>query len=144
MAPLLQKMNHHQTILSATRFALVGALGTLIDFTLFFAAQLVFNLPFLAANTISYSAGIVNNYYFHRTWTFTYRPQKAVSKQFALFVMISLTALMINSMMVYLLTPVLTVLLLEPALAAPLAKICATVTGLGWNFFANHFWTFRH
>ncbi|HYG35283.1 MAG TPA: GtrA family protein, partial [Clostridia bacterium] len=96
----------------------------------------------LAANTISYSAGIINNYYFHRTWTFALGPQRAVRKQFLLFVAVSLMALAINSMVVFVLGPFLALHLPDPALAAILAKVCATAAGISWNFFANHRWTF--
>jgi len=143
MAPLQHKIHAHHIIISAARFAAVGMLGTFIDFTLFFAAQVFLNLPILAVNVVSYSAGIINNYYFHRTWTFAVRPQKAVTKQFTLFVMISLMALAINSMVVFTLKPLLAVHFNDPTLAALLAKIFATAAGLFWNFFANHMWTFR-
>lgn len=142
MAPLMQKLHHNHTIFSAARFAVVGMMGTMVDFALFFAAQAFLHLPVLPANTISYGAGILNNYYLHRTWTFAVRPQKAMRAQFSMFVMVSLIALAINSAVVFTLKPLLATHLPDPALAALLAKICATAAGIGWNFFANHRWTF--
>jgi len=44
---------------------------------------------------------------------------------------------------VILLAPVFGAMLHDASLAAVLAKLCAVVAGMGWNFLANHFWTFR-
>ncbi len=142
MATLLQGKHIHHTLLSAARFTLVGALGTFVDFTLFFAMQMLFNLPMLVANTISYGAGMINNFYFHRTWTFAHRAKKTASQQFALFIAVSLVALAVNNLVAFLLNPFFAAHLANASLAAILAKICATAAGIGWNFFANHLWTF--
>ncbi|RPJ42615.1 MAG: GtrA family protein [Chloroflexi bacterium] len=131
------------TILTAARFAIVGLLGTLVDASLFFAGHMLLGLPALAANTISYSAGILNNYSFHRAWTFAGRARTASRRQFALFAAVSLAALGLNNLVVFLLSPVFTGWLGDPALAALLAKGCAIAAGMSWNFLANHLWTFR-
>ncbi len=97
----------------------------------------------MLANSLSYSAGIINNYFLHRNWTFAHRPQKTAGKQFSQFAGVSLSALAINNLIVLLLTPVFTRLLSDVSLAAVLAKLCAIAVGVGWNFLANYFWTFR-
>lgn len=43
------------------RFAIVGLLGTGVDFGLFFVLKGLLGLPTVLANTFSYSAGILNN-----------------------------------------------------------------------------------
>jgi putative flippase GtrA len=143
MAQILNTLEANDTVRSAARFVFVGFLGTVIDFGLFSGFSLLLGAPTLAANTLSYSAGIVNNYFLHRNWTFALRPRKAVSKQFAQFVGISLGALIVNNLIVFLLAPTFSALLADPTYGAIFAKICATGVGMGWNFFANHLWTFR-
>ena len=143
MAPYFEKIRYNPLLANATRFAAVGLLGTLIDFTLFSVASMLLHLPALIANTISYSAGIVNNYYFHRTWTFAQREQKSSARLFVKFLLVSITALALNNLIVLTLVPLLTAHLSDPALATGLAKMCAIVIGVGWNFIANHAWTFR-
>lgn len=123
-------------------FMIVGLLSTLIDFSLFAALNGWLGLPTLAANTIAYSAGIVNGYLLNRRWTFSAAPRKAVAVQFAQFAVVSLAALGLNSLMVLLLTPTLN-MLIAPLLASLLAKAIATGVCLGWNFSFNYFWTFR-
>ena len=50
------------------RFLSVGMLGTLLDVGLFSVMRLGLHWPVLMANTLAYSAGIVNNYLLHRNW----------------------------------------------------------------------------
>ncbi|MEW5721241.1 MAG: GtrA family protein, partial [Chloroflexota bacterium] len=103
------------TVRHISRFLIVGMLGTLIDITLFAGLYTWLGAPTLAANTLSYSAGIVNNFVWHRYWTFSHRPRKATSAQFSQFALVSLTALMLNNLIV---------LLFAPSLGALAAKIC--------------------
>jgi putative flippase GtrA len=143
MANIVGAIESNETLRSATRFIAVGIVGTLIDLLLFSGLNLILGVPALLANTLSYSAGIVNNYLFHRNWTFAVRPRKAAKVQFAQFLGISLSALIVNNVIVLLLAPTFSALSADPAHGAIIAKICATGVGMGWNFFANHLWTFR-
>lgn len=152
MAAVLARAQTHPIFAKIARFALVGLLGTAIDLGLFALLHLLVGLPGLLANTLSYSAGIVNNFVLHRRWTFhqantpdstlARSPTPAVS-QFARFAAVSLSALALNNAIVALLTPVFAQLLPEPDLAAVPAKLFAIAAGMAWNFFANHLWTFR-
>jgi putative flippase GtrA len=118
-------------------------MGTLIDVSLFMVFHLLLGAPALAANTLSYGAGVLNNYFFHRAWTFANRPRKAAGRQFPQFVSVSLGALIANNLIVLLLAPAFGGLFSDPLHGALAAKICATAIGMGWNFLANHLWTFR-
>jgi putative flippase GtrA len=86
--------------------------------------------------------GIVNNYFWHRSWTYATRPHKTVSTQFPQFVAVSLSALLLNNLLVLLLAPAFNTLLAQAGYGDLLAKLCATGVGLFWNFLANNFWTF--
>lgn len=132
-APLLRR---------AARFAAVGALGTLVDASLFALLHLALGLAALPANVVSYGAGIINNYALHRRWTFAAGARQPALPQFARFAAVSLSALALNTLAIALLDPALGALL-PGALAALAAKACATVVGMGWNFVINHVWTFR-
>jgi len=125
------------------RFLVVGILGTLVDVTLFTALRVWLAVPTLGANSISYSAGIVNNFVLHRGWTFAHQSRKAVGVQFSQFALVSLSALILNNALVLLLAPWFGALLADAGYGALIAKVCATGVGLGWNFLANRIWTFR-
>jgi len=132
-----------ETLHSALRFMLVGALGTLIDFSIFTLLHALSGMPVWMSNVISYGAGIVNNFFFHRYWTFAQRPCIALPTQFSQFVGISLSALLLNTLVVTLLSPYFSQLLQQATYGALLAKALATGIGMIWNFLANHLWTFR-
>ena len=51
-------------------FLVVGAGDTIIDFSLLSLLKLL-GLSTLPANTISYLAGVINNFYWNRRWTFS-------------------------------------------------------------------------
>jgi putative flippase GtrA len=144
MAPLIQTLQRNEIVRSAARFALIGVLGTLIDLSLFSIFHLVLGIPTLPANTLSYSTGIINNYFFHRKWTFAQPSQhKSAGKQFAQFAVVSLSAMLLNNLLVLLLTPLANQALGDAGISSLFAKLCATGIGLGWNFLANQRWTFR-
>lgn len=124
------------------RFAAVGLLGTLLDMALFGLLHLALGLAALPANTLSYSAGIVNNFLLHRRWTYAPSARRPALGQFARFTAVSLSALALNTLVVTLLSPALAQSLPLPT-AALAAKVFATGLGIAWNFLANHLWTFR-
>jgi putative flippase GtrA len=144
MAHISETIRPTDTLRSAARFGVVGVLGTLIDFTLFSVLNIQVGIPVLLANSLSYSAGIVNNYFFHRFWTYAQRSSAATIRQFSQFVGLSLSALALNNLMMMMLAPVLSKMIANQALGALGAKICATALGMSWNFLANHLWTFRN
>lgn len=125
------------------KFLSVGMVGTLVDLTLYSALHMILGAPALAANTVSYSAGIVNNYLLHRRWTYADRHSKAPGAQFSQFAAVSLSALILNNLLVLVLAHPLGTLLAHPGAGDLLAKLCATGVGVCWNFVINNNWTFR-
>ncbi len=142
MSGLNDVLESNDTLRYLPRFATVGLTGTLLDIGLFTALHVLLGMPTLAANTLSYSAGIVNNYIWNRRWTFTDRPHKAVGMQFPQFATVSLSALLLNNLLVLLIAPPFSVLFPHAGYGDLLAKVCATAVGLCWNFVGNAFWTF--
>lgn len=143
--PALERNNHRRAsghspqfgpgmeagiLLNVVRFMLVGALGTLIDFCLFAVLSAQFSAPTLLANTFSYTAGVVNNYFLHCKWSFADRQSKAVRLQFNKFASVSLSALVLNNLIVFLLVALFGPLLTDSKLAALCAKLCATGVGM--------------
>jgi dolichol-phosphate mannosyltransferase len=125
------------------RFAAVGVIGAVIDIALFALLHGALGLALLPANTISYSAGIVNNFLLNRRWTYHDAPQKAIRTQMIQFALVSVSALLLNNLLVALLTP-LSASATGPQGGYLLAKACATAIGLVWNFGINRIWTFKH
>lgn len=125
------------------RFLAVGLSGTLLDFGILTALKLVFGLPTLLANTISYSAGVVNNFTLNRLWTFSESRKKQWFVQFGQFVLVNIIALVLNNLIVLGLERPLGLLLHNPEHGYLPAKAVATGIVLVYNFLANRLWTFR-
>lgn len=126
------------------RFLTVGALGTFLDFGLLTVLKLI-GLPTLPANSISFSAGVVNNFTWNSRWTFSDRRNGRLRgrAQFVQFLLVSLVGLAINNAIVLLLEVPLGAWIGDAAWGYAPAKVVATGVVVFWNYFANRNWTFR-
>lgn len=140
----LRRVSRAYFLRDVSRFAMVGLLGTLIDIALFTGLHVVLGMPSITANTLSYSAGIVNNFVWHRCWTFAQRPRKSGTIQFVQFAIVSLGGLLLNNLLVSWFVLAFASLFAHAGYDALAAKICATAVGVCWNFLVNNFWTFRY
>lgn len=135
-----QKLNKEAGRLG--RFMLVGLSGTLLDLGLLLLLKRI-GLSTLAANSLSYSAGIVNNFTWNRLWTFRDANSADWRRQLLQFAVISLVGLGVNNLLVLWLETPIGSLIGQPNWGTILAKLAATGAVLFWNYFANRQWTFR-
>lgn len=134
---------NRRTLKQFTKFALVGTLGALIDFTVLNILVLGFGWPKVAANTVSFTAAVLSNFTWNRLWTFPGARHQPLLPQLGQFVLVNLAGLFINQIVFI----TLDVYVFEPwlgPLGFNVAKACAIVVVLFWNFFINRLWTFRH
>ena len=124
------------------RFLTVGALGTFLDFGLLTVLKLA-GLPTLAANSLSFMAGLLNNFTWNRLWTFADSVQSDWRKQLFQFALVSLVGLVLNNIIVLSLEGALGALLGQPQWGYLPAKVIATGMVVFWNYFANRMWTFK-
>jgi putative flippase GtrA len=124
------------------KFLIVGASGTLIDYLILILLK-SFNWQTLIANTLSFSAGLVNNYYWNSHWTFNKKNRKSSLEQFSQYTIISLVGLGLNTAIVLVLEIPMGVILGITRVGYIPAKACATVVVLFWNYLANRHWTFN-
>ncbi|MCA1406405.1 GtrA family protein [Ensifer sp. IC3342] len=115
---------------TVTRFAVVGAVTTALDFVLFTALVAVGAMPALA-NLFSYSCGILVSYLLHRSWTFGARGSPVLALK---FVVSTLAGLMISTCLVALFVMIM------PAL---IAKILSVPLVFIWNYLMARLWVFR-
>jgi putative flippase GtrA len=125
------------------RFAVVGASGTVIDLVLLTILKTGFGLPTVLANTLSYSAGIINNFALNRAWTFRDARTKSLAAQFVQFAIVSGIGLLLNDLIVVTLEKPFGNLPGNMHAGYIPAKIAATGLVLIWNFMANRLWTFN-
>ena len=124
-----------------SRFLTVGGIGTALDFTILTLLKLA-GLPTLFANSISFTAGLINNFTWNHLWTFG-DVQSDWQKQLAQYTLISLVGLALNDLIVLSLEHILGSMLGQPEFGYLPAKVIATGVVVFWNYFANRTWTFK-
>lgn len=120
----------------AAKFVLVGILNTAVDVGLYLVLTRWFGLfgtRRVVAKGISYGAGILNSFYWNRSWTFKVRAGVAA---FVAFVAANLMAMAINAGVMYL-------SLNEFGLPEGPALALATGTAFVWNFAICKWFIFR-
>ena len=142
------------------KFAIVGVLGAVIDFTLLNLTLHIIqdvlqwetrwnllgwysvNGNLLFANTLSVSAAMLSNFVWNRLWTFPESRRRKKRKQLPQFVAVNLVGLLINNLIVVGLDAILVLHIGEPW-SYNIAKAVAIGVVLFWNFGANRLWTYR-
>jgi putative flippase GtrA len=125
------------------KFAVVGALGAVVDFGVLNLLILGFGWEKFFANLASVGCAILSNFTWNRIWTFPESRERPLHTQFGKFVLVNLIGLGINQF-VFLVTDAI---VYGPVFPQPLdynlAKATAIVVVLFWNFGANRLWTYR-
>lgn len=116
------------------RFGIVGGVNTLIDFGTFMLLYYVFGLWVMAAHVTGFCLATLNSYLLNKYWTFGDKSSHN-PKQIVTFLGISLAALAISSLIVY---------IGQHYMPAFVAKILAIVVAMVWNYLGNQFFVFNH
>jgi putative flippase GtrA len=124
------------------KFAIVGAIGAIIDFGVLNLMHKYFGWPLLWANTLSVSIAIISNFTWNRLWTFPESRSRPIRQQLPQFALINIIGLGINNLIVVGLAAVFASFIPDPW-DYNLAKAVAIGVVLFWNFGANRLWTYR-
>ena len=116
------------------KFSAVGALGTLVHYSvLVFLVQLL-SVNVLAASSTGAIVGALVNYFLNYKWTFN--SNKRHSEAMAKFFAVAAVGFVMNGLFMALFTEALAMYYL-------IAQVMTTGIVLFWNFLANHYWTFH-
>lgn len=126
------------------KFAIVGAVGAVVDFGVLNLLILVFSWPKFFANLVSVTCAMISNFIWNRRWTFPESRDHAIHVSFSKFAIVNLIGLAINQTVFV----AADMLIFEPmfgprSLSYNLSKACAIGVVLFWNFGANRVWTYR-
>lgn len=126
-------LNNKREAIQFMRFCTVGLGNTAVDLTAFFVLTLS-GVPYLLAQTLSYSVGVVNSFFLNRKWTFriTHRTNILEVVRFAV---VNGFSLLISSGMLF---------ILHDANHTDLwlSKLIATGGGIVVNFIGSRLWVF--
>ena len=117
------------------KFGLVGSSGMVLDFSLTYLAKEKLRWNKYLANSLGFVVACSSNYLLNRIWTF-HSADPAIGWQFSKFFLVSLTGLLLNNALIYLLTD-------RGKHNFYLAKAVAIGLGFFWNFGLTYLYTFR-
>lgn len=83
------------------KFGVVGAFCFLIDYFVLFACTEFIGLPYMVASVVSFTVSVVINYILSVKFVFDTKKDANKSKEFALFVILSLVGLGINQVIMW-------------------------------------------
>ncbi len=151
--------NNSKEINRFLKFATVGAVGTVVDFSVLNVLIQLAGLSKLWANTCSFTAAVISNFVWNRLWTFPESRERPLLSQLSQFALVNVFGLAINQAIFLGLDRFVlgeTGMLAAPmsslasglgiahfTLAFNLAKAVAVMIVLFWNFGANRLWTYR-
>ena len=124
------------------KFAIVGALGAVIDFGLLNLMRGVFGWDLIWANTLSVGVAMLSNFIWNRYWSFPESRTRKKRTQLPQFALVNLIGLVINNLIVVGIDAVLVSHVGEPW-SYNIAKAGAIGVVLFWNFGINRLWTYR-
>ncbi|MBE0698630.1 MAG: GtrA family protein [Anaerolineaceae bacterium] len=135
------------------RFAMVGVIGAVVDFSVANLLTGVFHMEFIWASIISFTAAVISNFLWNRFWTYPDSRSKPVSSQVMQFLLISIIGLVIRTPIIKVLEiPMISlftrmdpkVFVFTPRFMGHNATLAiAVLVVMMWNFFANRFWTYN-
>ena len=133
------------------KFSFVGITGTIVDFGVMNLMSLVFHLPLLWAQAISFTIAVVNNFLWNRYWTYPDSRSKRAPQQLIQFVLINLVGILVRTPLISWLNNIILHALNSAAIRLPVKDFVISQNAalavsifiiLFWNFFANRYWTY--
>jgi len=141
------------------KFAIVGTIGAVVDFTVLNIMKLAFEaiglgegwdlsmgtrqIQLAAANTISFSAAVLSNFTWNRLWTFPESRERPLGSQLLQFTIVNIMGLLINTVILIGMDQYLLQNILPARVSYNIAKAFAICVVLFWNFGVNLIWTYR-
>jgi putative flippase GtrA len=141
------------------KFAIVGAIGAVVDFLVLNIMKLAFEaiglgegwnvsmqphqIQLVAANAISFSAAVLSNFTWNRLWTFPESRERPLVTQLIQFTIVNVLGLVINTLILVIMDQYVFQLFVDERLSYNLAKAIAICVVLFWNFGMNLLWTYR-
>lgn len=134
------------------KFALVGALGAVIDFIVMNLLSHFTDMSLVYAGTLSISCAVISNFILNRFWTYPESRSRPLFSQLGMFFIVNLAGLAIRIPILHYVEPPMLVFFeslfhTAHATAELYAKNLTLGAAVGivmlWNFFVNRYWTYN-
>lgn len=135
-----------QIVSQFARYFVVGLLNTALDFLIFNALSISFNIysgvAIIPLNVVTASVVIIQSYLLNKYWTFkSVFGSKRV--EFSKFILVNFGAMIVNTSIVYALTTHAAPEDVSPLAWENVAKGVALIANIIWNFLGFKFFVFR-
>jgi putative flippase GtrA len=117
------------------KFNLVGLVNTLVDYAVY-SLLVTLGVQYLAAQVVSYSAGMVNSYLMNKYWTFGERKTAVSGTQLLRFILLNLATLGLALLVLYVFSR-------QWGIHPLVSKLAATVLTMAVNFVGSKLWVYR-
>jgi len=117
------------------KYAVVGALATLLDFSLLIGLTRA-GLPYLFSGFVGFTAGLLLNYWLSVKYVFKIRRFSSRTLEFVVFAFIGIVGLLLNELLLWLFEEVL-------LFGYITGKIVSVIVVFFWNFFMRKYLAFR-
>lgn len=109
------------------KFGIVGFLAFFIDYGLMVALTEIFSINYLVSATLSFTVSVIFNYVASMRFVFTHKEGMSRTREFVIFIVLSVIGLGINDLCMWLGTDLLSI-------DYRITKIGATAIVMVWNF----------
>lgn len=118
------------------KFGVVGIIAFFIDYGVLMLLSQGFGVDAVLSAGISFCVSVVFNYVASMRFVFTHRDDLSRSREFFIFIILSVIGLVINELIMLAGVAALG----DSALTVTITKLVATVIVLVWNFFSRKKW----
>jgi putative flippase GtrA len=134
------------------KFALVGALGAVIDFGVMNLLSHFTNISLVYAGTISFICAVASNFIWNRYWTYPESRSRPLFHQMGMFFLVNTAGVLIRIPILHFGEPPLlrffeSLLHTSSASVEFYAKNLTLAAAIGivmlWNYFVNRYWTYN-
>jgi putative flippase GtrA len=145
-------LTENQERIRFLKFALVGAVGAVIDFGVMNLMTRMFNMKLVFAGTISFTCAVISNFILNRYWTYPDSRSRHLLHQLGMFVIVSAAGIAFRIPILHYVEPLMASFIenitrVSDANAEVLAKNFTLAFAIGvvmiWNFFINRYWTYN-
>ena len=134
------------------KFAVVGAIGAVIDFGVMNLLTQTADMPLVGAGTISFICAVISNFIWNRYWTYPDSRTRPITHQLTMFFAVNIAGVAIRIPVLHYVEPPFIRMMerlnfriaLSPEfLAKNLTLALAVGIVMLWNFFVNRYWTYN-
>jgi putative flippase GtrA len=145
-------LTENQERIRFLKFAMVGAVGAVIDFGVMNLMTRMFNMKLVFAGTISFTCAVISNFILNRYWTYPDSRSRHLLHQLGMFVIVSAAGIAFRIPILHYVEPLMASFIenmtrVSDANAEVLAKNFTLAFAIGvvmiWNFFINRYWTYN-